>query len=165
MACAFRELCGQLHCVNGTETEADRRTKKRLWWSELVWHKVKGCFEIVMRTGCTCVWFWRGRDGRQRIRTNSTKKIISVTKSVMKICRNLTKMRIGVCVCYCIHFVYVPLKKRTLYTENSLNIRGRETMIFRVCIYIHKCFNWDSKSFIVYVSTHKYECARAQSLL
>lgn len=57
MACAFRELCGQLHCVNGTETEAVGRTKKRLWWSELVWDKVKGCFEIVMRTGCTCVWF------------------------------------------------------------------------------------------------------------
>jgi hypothetical protein len=33
------------------------RTKKRLRWSGLTWHKVKGCFEIVMRTGCTCVWF------------------------------------------------------------------------------------------------------------
>jgi hypothetical protein len=43
-----------------------------------------------------------GFEGRQRIRTNSGKKIISVTKSVMKICGNLTKMSIGVCasVCY-----------------------------------------------------------------
>jgi len=139
------------------------RTKKRLRWSGLAWHKVKGCFEIVMRTGCTCVWFW----GETRIRTNSGKKIISVTKSVMKICGNLTKMSIGVCasVCYCIHFVFVPLEKRTLYTENSLNIRGRETMIFRVRVYIHKRFNWDSKSFIVYVSTHKFERNRVQNLL
>jgi len=45
----------------------------------------------------------RGREGRWRMReacnTNDGKKIILVTKSLMKICGNSTKTRIGECVC------------------------------------------------------------------
>lgn len=37
------------------------RTNKRQWQGELSQRRgVKGCFETVMRTGCACVWWFRG---------------------------------------------------------------------------------------------------------
>lgn len=69
MACAFREFCGQLHCVNGTNRG---RREERISGCGGVTYRGEwrgmGCFETVMRTGCACVVVMRGREGSQRVR-------------------------------------------------------------------------------------------------